>query len=212
MTENQFEDQKLIEDVAMIRRTLTRLICAFALLIVVLAAMAFWPHARPYVAVVDRKTGEVITVANAVSGVESLNDATIEFALKDFIKNAQTVTADYDEEKERMLDTFAVATGQAAKALHDRYHDGEHDPFELGKKGWVDVENVRTLKLPDPGNYELAWTEVAHKLSQEPPDATQWHASVKVETRPTADRERNPMGLFVTVLNSTPDTTAREGR
>jgi type IV secretory pathway TrbF-like protein len=76
----------------------------------------------------------------------------------------------------------------------------------------VDVENVRTLKLPDPGNYELAWTEVAHKLSQKPSDATQWHASVKVETRPTADRERNPMGLFVTVLNSTPDTTAREGR
>ena len=164
--------------------------------------LMFRPRMLPYVVMVNEK-GEPIMVAQPVVGTQTLNDVVVKWALGEFIRNAKTATANVDEQKEHLRSAYAFAREQAAKALTDYYHDGQHDPFKLAGKGWVEVQIVRTpLKLPAPSTYQVDWIEVWHEYHSELTKSAAWRATLKAVTlTPDPDDRRNPIGLFVTTLD-----------
>jgi type IV secretory pathway TrbF-like protein len=155
---------------------------------------------------VDGK-GEPVGAAQPVLGTQTLNDVVIKWAISEFIRNAKTVSANLDEEKELLRNAYAFASHQAAKALDDYYHDGEHDPFTIEQKSWVEVRIIRApLRLPAPETYQVDWIESRHEYGNELISTTTWRATLKVQTgSPGTTDARNPLGLYVTTLDWSPE-------
>jgi type IV secretory pathway TrbF-like protein len=175
-------------------------ILAFALTIKVLQ-----PHTLPYVVMVDAK-GEPVTVAQPVLGTASLNDATKRWAISQFIRNARTVTANVDEEKENLENLMAFARQQAAVALKAYYNDGVHSPFIINKKSWVQVNDIRVLALPVPDTYSVDWAETRNDYNSPNSVTSNWRATLTVAAgQPNAKNPRNPLALFVTSLDWSPE-------
>ncbi len=164
--------------------------------------LIFRPRTLPYLVMVNGN-GEPIALAQPVLGTQALNDVVIKWAIEEFIRNARTVTANLDEQKDHLRDGYAFAREQAAKALSDYYHDGRHDPFSIGQKGWVEVQITRTpLKLPAPDTYQVDWIETHHDYNSTLTASTSWRATLKVVTAaPDNTDGRNPIGLYVTNLD-----------
>lgn len=91
------------------------------ILLIAVGALMLRPHTIPYVVMVDRK-GEPVGAAQPVLGTQALNDVVIKWAITEFIRNAKTVSANIDEEKELLRNAYAFASHQASKALEDYYH------------------------------------------------------------------------------------------
>jgi hypothetical protein len=128
---------------------------------------------------VDGK-GEPVGAARPVLGTQALNDVVIKWAISEFIRNAKTVSANLDEEKELLRNAYAFASQQAAKALDDYYHDGEHDPFTIEQKSWMKVRLTRApLRLPAPDTYQVDWIESRHEYGSELISTTTWRATLK---------------------------------
>ena len=198
----QFEDQELRNDNARLWLTVAGAGVVILLLGFAVCVLMFRPRMLPYVVMVNEK-GEPMMVAQPVVGTQTLNDVVVKWTLGEFIRNAKTVTANVDEQKEHLRSAYAFAREQAAKALTDYYHDGQHDPFKLAGKGWVEVQIVRTpLKLPAPNTYQVDWIEVWHEYNSELTKSAAWRATLKAVTlTPDPDDRRNPIGLFVTTLD-----------
>ncbi len=164
------------------------------------------PHTIPYVVMVDGK-GEPVGAAQPVLGTQALDDVVIKWAISEFIRNAKTVSANLDEEKELLRNAYAFASHQAARALDDYYHDGEHDPFTIEQKSWVEVRITRApLRLPAPDTYQVDWIESRHEYGSELISTTTWRATLKVQTGAPDTRDtRNPLGLYVTTLDWSPE-------
>ena len=202
----QFEDQKLHADNARLRQAIVAAGVAIPLLTFAVCVLIFRPRVLPYVVMVNAQ-GEPISVAQPVTGTQTLNEVVVKWALAEFIRNAKTVTANVDEQKEHLRTAYAFAREQAAKALTAYYHDGEHDPFTLAGKGWVEVRIVRTpLKLPAPDTYQVDWVEAWHEYSGTVARSTSWQATLKAVTLPPDTEDgRNPLGLYVTTLDWSPE-------
>src|SRR5712691_49196 len=202
----QFEDQQLHEQ----NRRLWILLAVNAgiscILLIAVAMLMLRPHTIPYVVMVDGK-GEPVGAAQPVLGTQALNDVVIKWAISEFIRNAKTVSANLDEEKELLRNAYAFASRQAAKALDDYYHDGEHDPFSIGQKGWVEVRITRApLRLPAPDTYEVDWVETHHDYNSDLTSSTSWRATLKAITAtPDSKDGRDPIGLYITSLDWSPE-------
>jgi type IV secretory pathway TrbF-like protein len=158
----QFEDQQLHEQ----NRRLWILLAVNAviscILLIAVAALMLRPRKLPYVVMVDGK-GEPVGAAQPVLGTQTLNDVVVKWAISEFIRNAKTVSANLDEEKELLRNAYAFTSQQAAKALDDYNHEGEHDPFTIEQKSWIEVRISRApLKLPAPDTYQVDWIESRH--------------------------------------------------
>ncbi len=195
----QFEDQQLHEQNR-------RLWGISWILLIAVAALMLRPHTIPYVVMVDGK-GEPVGAAQPVLGTQVLNDVVIKWVLSEFIRNAKTVSANLDEEKELLRNAYAFASHQAARVLDDYYHDGEHDPFTVEQKSWVEVRITRApLRLPAPDTYQVDWIESRHEYGSELISTTSWRATLKVQTgAPDTGDARNPLGLYVTTLDWSPE-------
>ena len=202
----QFEDQQLHEQ----NRRLWRLLAVNAgiscILLIAVAMLVLRPRAMPYVVMVDSK-GEPVGAAQPVLGTQALDDVVIKWAISEFVRNAKTVSANLDEEKELLRSAYAFASHQAARALDDYYHDGEHDPFTIEQKSWVEVRITRApLRLPAPDTYQVDWIESRHEYGSEVISTTTWRATLKVQTGAPDTRDtRNPLGLYVTTLDWSPE-------
>ncbi len=202
----QFEDQQLHER----NRRLWILLAVNAgiscILLIAVAVLMLRPRAMPYVVMVDGK-GEPVGAAQPVLGTQALNDVVIKWAISEFIRNAKTVSANLDEEKELLRTAYAFASQQAAKALDGYYHDGEHDPFTIEQKSWVEVRIIRApLRLPAPDTYQVDWLELRHEYGSDLTTNTTWRATLKVQTGAPDTRDaRNPLGLYVTTLDWSPE-------
>ncbi len=202
----QFEDQQIRDH----NRLLSRLLIAVTSLAVLLGfsvcMLIFRPRTLPYLVLVNAK-GEPVAMAQPVLGTQVLNDVVIKWAVAEFIRNARTVSSNIDEEKDHLRDAYAFASEQAAKALTDYYHDGEHDPFSIAQKSWVEVRITRApLKLPAPDTYQVDWVETQHAYNSDVTTATSWRATLKVESgTPDTSDGRNPLGLYVTSLDWSPE-------
>jgi type IV secretory pathway TrbF-like protein len=197
-----FEDQRLQEDNHRLWALLRINAATSAVLLIAVLVLIFRPRTLPYVVTVNEH-GEPIAAAQPVLGTQVLNDVVIKWAISEFIRNAKTITSNIDEQKNLLRQAYAFASGQAAKALTDYYHDGEHDPFTIAQKNWVEVRIIRTpLKLPAPDTYQVDWVETEHPYNSDVTTVTNWRATLKVETgAPDSSDGRNPIGLYVTSLD-----------
>src|SRR5216684_8996653 len=118
----EWEDEQIRTENRRIWRIALASIAANVVFAVALTVQMLRPRTLPYVVMVDAK-GEPVTVAEPVVGTASLNDATKRWAIARFIRNARTVTANVDEEKENMTDMMAFARGQAAVALKTYFNE-----------------------------------------------------------------------------------------
>ncbi len=202
----QFEDQQLAEDNRRLWALLAANAAISAVLLVAVLILILRPRTIPYVVEVNPH-GEPIAAAQPVLGTQVLNDVVIKWAISEFIRNAKTVSANIDEQKDLLRDAYAFAREQAAKAITDYYHDGEHDPFSVAQKSWVDVRITRApLKLPAPDTYQVDWVETRHAYNSDLITATTWRAALKVETSaPDSSDGRNPLGLYITSLDWSPE-------
>ena len=197
-----YEDQLIRQHNQRLAQMLIAVSGICVLLALAVCVLIFRPRTLPYLVMVNGH-GEPIALAQPVLGTQALNDVVVKWAIAEFIRNAKTVTGNLDEEKDRLRDTYAFAREQAAKALTDYYHDGQHDPFTISQKGWVEVQITRTpLKLPAPDTYQVDWVETHHEYNSDQVTSTYWRATLKVVTAtPDNTDGRNPIGLYVTNLD-----------
>jgi type IV secretory pathway TrbF-like protein len=200
----QFEDE-------LIRYHDRRLWYGFIGVLIVAALLAaanlvqtFKPHAVPYVVVLNEK-GEPTAVAHAVQSTAALNDATIKWAIMQFVRNAMTVTNNLGEQKEMINTALAFVRQQGDTALRAYYFDnnGEHLPWNLYLKKWVSVQITRQpWRLPAPDTWEVDASVTTHDYQSGATETTNWRTTVKATvTTPDSKDFRNPIGVYFTSLS-----------
>jgi type IV secretory pathway TrbF-like protein len=201
----EWEDEQIRTHNRQLWRITLASIGANVILAGALTILMLRPRTLPYVVETNAK-GEPITVAEPVVGTASLNDATKRWAISQFIRNARTVTANVDEEKENLENLMAFARQQAAVALKAYYNDGVHSPFTIAKKSWVQVNDIRVLKLPAPEAYSVDWQETRNDYNSHDSVTTNWRATLTIAAgQATGKDPRNPLALFVTTLDWSPE-------
>jgi type IV secretory pathway TrbF-like protein len=201
-----FEDQQVQEQNHRLWLTVAANTAINFLLFAALIVLMQRPRTIPYVVTVDGK-GEPVGVAQPVQGAATFNDAVVKWAISEFIRNAKTVSANLDEEKEHLDRAYAFADGQGRQALDDYYHDGQHYPFTIEQKGWVEVQITRVpLRLSTPDTYQVDWTEKHHQYGGELSSTTAWRATLKVHTvKAESAGTLNPLGLYISTLDWSPE-------
>ncbi len=203
----EWDDEQIRTQNHQLWRVLLASIAANVIFTIALTVQMLRPHTLPYVVMVDAK-GEPVTVAEPVVGTASLNDATKRWAIARFIRNARTVTANLDEEKENLAELMAFARQQAAVALKAYYNDDDqvHSPFKIAKKSWVEVNDIRVLRLPVPDTYQVDWAETRNDYNDHASVTRNWRATVTVSAGQASGKDpRNPLALFVTSLDWSPE-------
>lgn len=62
------------------------------------------------------------------------------------------------------------------------------------------------LRLPAPDTYKVDWIESRHEYSSDLIITTTWRATLKIQTGAPDIRDgRNPLGLYVTTLDWSPE-------
>jgi type IV secretion system protein TrbF len=175
---------------------------SLGLALIALVILAHRPRARPYVIAIDGAKGEPLgLVAPLANDSMAVQDTVTRWAIEQFIKNAKTVTPDIPQQKEHLFDAYAFVKTQAHDELDAYYHDPQSDriPFDIAKKSWIQVSNIRVLKLPAPDTWQADWTEVRTDYNTTVEQVSRWRATLKlVNDDPT---DRNPLGLYISTLD-----------
>ncbi len=203
----EWEDEQIRTHNRHLARITLASIAANVIFAIALTVQMLRPRTLPYVVMVDTK-GEPVTLAQPVVGTASLNDATKRWAIAQFIRNARTVTANVDEEKENLANLMAFARQQAAVALKAYYNDDNeiNSPFKIAKKSWVEVNDIRVLRLSVPNTYQVDWSETRNDYNSHNSATSNWRATLTVAAgQPNGKDPRNPLGLFVTSLDWSPE-------
>jgi type IV secretory pathway TrbF-like protein len=201
MSETPFEDDLI----RTINRRLFRLgiaACAgIVALAIALTMLALKPRVPPYIVAIDH--GRIVGYAQPFAGSDAVAPMVIEQQLKQFIYNARVVTGNHELEQHNIHVVYAIARGQASRAL-DAYYQAspDHDPVQLGYKGdWRDVHIIRCLREPEPDTYRIEWTETLHPKEGEAVTSN-WEATLQVIIAPPdTSNDLNPIGLYVIALN-----------
>jgi type IV secretion system protein TrbF len=166
-----------------------------------LLLLAHEPRNPPFVIEVDHQ-GEPVGLVQPLAGNPvSTQDAVTKWAIRQFIINARTVTPDIPQQKEHLFDAYAFVRTQGYDELEAYYHDPQVDrnPFDIAKKSWVQISNVRVLKLPTPDTFQVTWEESRIDYNTTVAQPSSWRATMKVEQAEAS--ERNPLGLYITTLD-----------
>lgn len=159
------------------------------------------PRNRPYVIEVNAK-GEPAALAQPLAGNPiATQEVVTKWLIQQFVINARTVTPDIPQQKDHLFNAYAFVRQQGYDALDAYYHDPQADrnPFDIAKKSWVQVSNVRVLKLPLPDTYQADWDETRTDYNTTAAQPSSWRATMKVVTDTPTDR--NPIGLYITTLD-----------
>jgi type IV secretory pathway TrbF-like protein len=201
MTEAPFEDELLRSINLRLFRLGIAGCAAIIILAIAVAVLALKPRVPPYVVALDH--GRIVGYAHAFAGSEDLAPMVIEHQLKEFIYAARLVTSNREFEQRNIHTVYAIARGQASKAL-DAYYQAnpDNDPVKLGAKGdWRDVNIVRCLREPAPDTYRVEWTEILHPRMGDVVTSN-WEATMKVVVGPPdSSNDLNPIGLYVVNLD-----------
>jgi type IV secretory pathway TrbF-like protein len=196
-----FEDDLVRSHNRTLRRSVYALFSTNILLGGAVVLLARQPHNHPFVIEVDHR-GEPVGMVKPLAGTPTTtHNAVTKWALQQFIVNARTVTSDIPEQKELLFGAYAFVKTQGYDELEAYYHDAQVDrnPFDVGKKSWVQVSNVRVLKLPTPDTFQATWDETRTDYNTTVAQASSWRATMKVEQAEASDR--NPIGLYITTLD-----------
>ena len=197
-----FEDQFLR---AVVRR-LFWLGIAATITIVMLASinvvLALRPAAKPYVVELDH--GKVIGFAQVFPADQALQAQAIRKQVEDFITYCRMVSNNMEFEQHNVHVVYAMARGQAMRALEDYYRGSkDRDPILLANAGyWREVHIIRVLQEPaEPHTWRVEWSEIAHPQMGDP-TTTNWEALMRVVvTEPDTDNELNPLGVYIVSLD-----------
>jgi type IV secretion system protein VirB5 len=164
------------------------------------------PRTRPYVIAVDAKGEPLGLIAPIANSSLALQDTVRRWAIEQFIKNAKTVTPDIAQQKEHLFDAYAFVKAQAHDELDCYYHDPQVDriPFDIASKSWVQVSDVRVLKLPLPESWQADWTEVRTDFDTTLAQPSHWRATLEVVNGDPTDR--NPLGIYIATLDWAEET------
>jgi type IV secretory pathway TrbF-like protein len=171
------------------------------LALVALLVILHQPRMRPYVVTVDAK-GEPFGIMQPLAGNPvAVQDTITKWAIEQFIRNAKTVTPDIPQQKEHLFDAYAFVKSQAHDELDAYYHDSQEDrnPFDIAKKSWIQVSNIRVLKLPVPGTFQADWDETRTDYNTTVSQLTKWRATTKIVGNEATDR--NPLGIYIETLD-----------
>jgi type IV secretion system protein TrbF len=196
-----YEDDLVRSHNSLLRAGIYGLFGANVLLAGALVLAVRQPRNRPFVMEVDGK-GQPVGLVQPLSGDPvPMRDAVTKWAIQQFIVNARTVTPDIPQQKEHLFDAYAFVRTQGYDELDAYYHDQQADrnPFDIAQKSWVQVSNVRVLKLPPPGTYQADWDEARTDYNTTAAQLSNWRATMKVEQGDATDR--NPIGLYITTLD-----------
>lgn len=201
MTDVPYEDEVLRSIVRWFPRLGIAACVAILALTAGLLALALKPRVPPYVVTLDN--GRIVGYAHPFAASDELAPMVIEDRLKEFIYNARVVTANREFEQHNIHTVYAMARGQASRAL-DAYYQAspDNDPVKLGLKGdWRDVRIVRCLREPEPDTYRVEWTETLHPQTGDAVTSN-WEATMKVViAQPDTSNDLNPIGLYITSLD-----------
>jgi type IV secretory pathway TrbF-like protein len=159
------------------------------------------PRNRPYIVEVNHK-GEPTGVVQPLAGdPPAVQEVVTKWAITQFIINARTVTPDMAEQKEHLFNAYAFVKHQGYDELEAYYHNAQDDrnPFDIAKKSWVQISNVRVLKLPPPDTFQADWVEARTDYNNTDTALSSWRATMKIENDSSSDR--NPIGLYITALD-----------
>jgi type IV secretion system protein TrbF len=196
-----FEDDLVRSHNRLLRAGLYGLFCVNILLAGSLVLLVRQPRNRPYVVEVNAK-GEPMALAQPLGGNPvATQDVVTKWVIQQFVINARTVTPDIAQQKEHLFNAYAFVKQQGYDELEAYYHDQQVDrnPFDIAKKSWVQVSNVRVLKLPAPGTFQADWDETRTDYNTTVAQSSSWRATMKVVT--DASTGRNPIGLYITTLD-----------
>ena len=139
-----------------------------------------------------------------------VNDQNVRADIEDFIRNAFSVSSDWDEENARLRKAYAVLPSdyqhpQPRQMLTNWYHGGEskdaNNPQRKSEKGWQDVTDITVLKVGTVGEfsqYEAHFNVVWYPKAGMTATTPMRLALTAALTQPTAD---NPLGFAVTQLD-----------
>jgi type IV secretion system protein TrbF len=196
-----YEDDLMRSHNSLLRTGIYSLFGANVLLAGALVLVIRQPRNRPYVVEVNTK-GEPTALAQPLAGNPvATQDVVTKWLIQQFVSNARTVTPDIAQQKEHLFNAYAFVRQQGYDELEAYYHDPQVDriPFDIAKKSWVQVSNVRVLKLPIPDTYQADWDETRTDYNTTGAQPSSWRATMKVVTDIPTDR--NPIGLYITTLD-----------
>jgi type IV secretion system protein TrbF len=196
-----YEDDLMRSHNSLLRTGIYSLFGANVLLAGALVLVIRQPRNRPYVVEVNTK-GEPTALAQPLAGNPvATQDVVTKWLIQQFVSNARTVTPDIAQQKEHLFNAYAFVRQQGYDELEAYYHDPQvdHIPFDIAKKSWVQVSNVRVLKLPIPDTYQADWDETRTDYNTTAAQPSSWRATMKVVTDIPTDR--NPIGLYITTLD-----------
>lgn len=198
---SHYEDDLVRSHNRLLRMAVFTVIGINALLALGLILVLRQPRNRPYVVEVNAK-GEPVALVKSLSGDPvPVQEAVTKWAIRQFIVNSRTVTPDIPQQKEHLFDAYAFARQQGYGELDAYYHDQQVDrnPFDIGKKSWIQVSDIRVLKLPVPDTYQVTWDEARTDYGTSAAQPSGWRATMKVTSG--AASERNPIGLYIVTLD-----------
>lgn len=196
-----YEDDLMRSHNSLLRTGIYSLFGANVLLAGALVLVVRQPRNRPYVVEVNTK-GEPTALAQPLAGNPvATQDVVTKWLIQQFVSNARTVTPDIAQQKEHLFNAYAFVRQQGYDELEAYYHDPQVDriPFDIAKKSWVQVSNVRVLKLPSPDTYQADWDETRTDYNTTAAQPSNWRATMKVVIDIPTDR--NPIGLYITTLD-----------
>jgi type IV secretory pathway TrbF-like protein len=198
---SHFEDDLLRSHNRLLRAGLYGLFALNLVLGMALVLLLRQPRSRPFVIEVSAR-GEPVALVKPLDGAPlAAQDAVTRWAIRQFIVNARTVTPGIPQQKDHLFDAYAFVKTQGYDELDAWYHDQQADrnPFDIGKKSWIQVSDIRVLKLPAPGTFQADWDETRTDYNSTVAQPSAWRATMKVESGESS--ERNPIGLYITTLD-----------
>ena len=207
---HQFEDEALRAINARQAKLLIGASAIIIILILALAIIAIKPRVPAYVVALDTKSGAVLGVAHPVAGPDTIPSAVTRYMLMHFIEGARSVSNNIDLERDRLNSVYALARGQALKAMDDYFKsDDAHNPMKQALTGhWTEVDITRCLQQPERDTYLIEWSETTHTAQGQHVVNTNWQALIKVAaTTPDPNNALNPLGEYVINLDWSPEHT-----
>jgi len=207
---HQFEDEALRAINARQAKLLIGASAIIIILILALAIIAIKPRVPAYVVALDTKSGAVLGVAHPVAGPDTIPSAVTRYMLMHFIEGARSVSNNIDLERDRLNSVYALARGQALKAMDDYFKsDDAHNPMKQALAGhWTEVDITRCLQQPERDTYLIEWSETTHTAQGQQVVNTNWQALIKVAAAtPDPNNALNPLGEYVINLDWSPEHT-----
>lgn len=156
----------------------------------------------PFVAVVNERTGQVIT-SGIAAPMQSMSEAVRQGAIASWIEDLRMVSADGMAQRRAVMRVYALLADHSSAATEISAWYSGNPPATRAQTGttWAEVNNV--LPLSDH-TYQVEWTETERDMAGVEKKVTRWKSAITVAiTAPDSEEaaRKNPLGIYVTSIS-----------